>query len=557
LKVRFKWLTIRSNRRFNLDDVSGFFSWILLGHLFWLILGTTTFFSLAVFTINTVFAQETLAKWIGNYLTKSSGLKVVFESAVVPRWKDGVISFQNVFVSRRPGQGNANVTKGSPASAAAAAAAQVGRPESGEPVEEEDTNYSQFDLSIGTVNVTLSFAKWFNGKGLLKDVEVKGLRGVVDRTSMRPPAEPVDPRSYKHEHGVGDFELDSFKMEDVLITIYQPNNFRPFTVSIYSADLPRLRKQWMFYDFMSANTISGSFDDSLFTVHPRQTHQYTGAPLIEGSEADGQWKKHTNIRIDGLNIDHLNRGVDGPFGWIYEGNVDITADVMLPSDDDGSIAKVMSDFYDRMEATVTSSRLPQDQTQTATSDALQDTDSSEDGKAKAQSTLSTHSEDDKRFLIMDVRVQFNDVRAAVPIFANNLSYVNNALIRPIVAYINSKNAFIPVNCRVVKRHSEFDGSWTIYDSGLMEDVSREVSMSLHSHAFSSTNPFYPDVRGFLARHSRRPPGDEEAHQEGRRLDSSAGGASIVYRDGRQYRLTGHILLHAWRGVMDRYRTRSG
>ncbi|KAK3045133.1 hypothetical protein LTS18_014501, partial [Coniosporium uncinatum] len=200
LKVRFKWLTIRSNRRFNLDDVSGFFSWILLGHIFWLILGTTTFFSLAVFTINTVFAQETLAKWIGNYLTKSSGLKVVFESAVVPRWKDGVISFQNVFVSRRPGQGNANVTKGSPESAAAAAAVQAGRPEGGEPVEEENTNYSQFDLSIGTVNVTLSFAKWFNGKGLLKDVEVKGLRGVVDRTSVRPPAEPVDPRSYKHEH---------------------------------------------------------------------------------------------------------------------------------------------------------------------------------------------------------------------------------------------------------------------------------------------------------------------------------------------------------------------
>jgi distribution and morphology protein 31 len=27
---------------------------------------------------------------------------------------------------------------------------------------------------------------------------------------------------------------------------------------------------------------------------------------------------------------------------------------------------------------------------------------------------------------------------------------------------------------VVKRQSEFDGSWTIFDSGLMDDLSREV-----------------------------------------------------------------------------------
>ncbi|KAK5008335.1 Mitochondrial distribution and morphology protein 31, mitochondrial precursor [Cryomyces antarcticus] len=75
---------------------------------------------------------------------------------------------------------------------------------------------------------------------------------------------------------------------------------------------------------------------------------------------------------------------------------------------------------------------------------------------------------------MDLHVHLNDVRAAVPLFTRDLSYVNNALIRPIVAYINSKKAFIPINCRVVKRASEFDGSWTIFDSGLMDDLSRET-----------------------------------------------------------------------------------
>lgn len=78
-------------------------------------------------------------------------------------------------------------------------------------------------------------------------------------------------------------------------------------------------------------------------------------------------------------------------------------------------------------------------------------------------------------MIMDMRVHLNDVRAAVPIFTRDISYVNNALVRPIVAYMNSSRTFIPVNCRVVKRVSEFDGSWTLYDSGLMEEVSKEVS----------------------------------------------------------------------------------
>ena len=57
LKVRFKWFSIRSVRPFNVDEIGAFFSWFLLGHVLWIILGTTTFFSLAIFAVNTVFAQ--------------------------------------------------------------------------------------------------------------------------------------------------------------------------------------------------------------------------------------------------------------------------------------------------------------------------------------------------------------------------------------------------------------------------------------------------------------------------------------------------------------------
>jgi distribution and morphology protein 31 len=418
---------------------------------------------------------ETLARWVGDYLTHSAGIKVVFESAIVPKWGDGVITFHNVFVSRRPGQGKTKVSKGSSMSAAAAAAAERQAELEGtreEEEEEEDTNYTQFDLTIDTVNVTLSFVKWWNGKGLLRDVEVKGVRGVVDRTSVHWDDEYVDPKTFRHEHNPGDFEIDSFKMEDLLVTIHQPNGFRPFSVSIFSCELPQLRKHWLFYDFLSANNMSGAFDGSLFTIHPRQIHGFAGSQASHiNSGTDGEanpWKKHSRLRIDGLKIDHLNRGVEGPFGWIHEGNVDIVADVMFPAETDDSIAKVMSDFYDRMEATVASNRylhLLENNPRT------NDLDTPEQRAAYSEKLK---RDDDKRFLVMDLRVHLNDVKAAVPLFTRDLSYINSALIRPIVAYINSKKTFIPINCRIVKRASEFDGSWTIFDSGLMEDLSAET-----------------------------------------------------------------------------------
>lgn len=503
LGVRFKWFSIRSSRPFNTDEISAILSWIFLGHLVWVIVGTTTFFSLAILALNTVFAQETLAEWVGNYLTKSSGIKVVFESAIVPSWGNGVITFRNVFVSRRPGQGRATVSKGSSTTAAAAAAAaRVKDVVDHVPGDETvDTNYTQFDLSIGTINVTLSFAKWLNGKGLLRDVEIKGIRGTVDRTNVQPTDPNIDPRSYRHEHKTGDFEIDLFKMEDLLVTVHQPGKFRPFSVSIFSCDLPRLRKQWLFYDLLCANTISGSFDDSLFTIHPRQEFGRTNMSEALSADDQNKWKKQSRIRIDGLNIDHLNRGVQGPLSWLHEGNVDIVADVMFPADDSTSIAKVMSDVYDRVEATVTNSH-------------------SNDSFAH----LTNVENRDDRYLVMDLRVHLSNVRAAVPLFNKSLSYVNNAFIRPIVAYINSNRAFIPVNCRVVKHVGEFDGSWTVFDSGLMNDLSREVCFADSKDRETLT---WIDIRCLCARY-RRPCSAQKTAEKGRTLDDTACGAGSLY-----------------------------
>lgn len=57
LKVRFKWFSIRSARPWNIDDWSAFLSWFMLGNIVWILVGTTTFFSLVILSINTVVAQ--------------------------------------------------------------------------------------------------------------------------------------------------------------------------------------------------------------------------------------------------------------------------------------------------------------------------------------------------------------------------------------------------------------------------------------------------------------------------------------------------------------------
>ena len=455
-------------RPFNVDEIVGFFSWIAIGHILWLVIGTTTFISLAIFAVNTVFAQEALAGWVGNYLTKSSGIKVVFESAIVPKWGDGVITFKNVFVSRRPGQDEkSTVTKGSP-EAAAVAAARADIPE-------EEQNYTQFDVTLGEVNVTLSFSKWWNSKGPLQNVEIKHVRGVIDRTHVHwDPEEHYDPKSARHEHNPGDFEIESFKIEDLLVTLHQPKGFRPFSISIYNADLPRLRKQWIMYDFLGANSMTGEFDHSLFTIHPRQTHSYTGANMNE-LDSNEPWKKQSRIRLDGLNIDHLNRGVEGPFGWIREGNIDVVADIMIPNDNDESVIKVMSDFYDQIEAQFLVKKRHLQRLLDNNITFGQQEDGGDLIHNLPQTTATdTVPDGDRRYLVMDLRIHLNDVRAVVPLFTKDLSYVNNALVRPIVAYINSRKTFIPIHCRVVKRVNDFDGSWTVYDSGLMDDVSAET-----------------------------------------------------------------------------------
>lgn len=456
MKIRLKWILKKSNRPFNTDDYSAVFSWLVMGNVLLFFLATTTFFSLVIFTFNTVFAQEFVARKMGEFITKNSNLTVTFESAVVPGWSDGRISFRKCFVSRRP-KLSTKFTKGSQAEAYAASV--QGSSNTTEDEIYDDGNYTQFDLTIEEVNLSLSFNKWVNGTGMVENLEIKGLRGVVDRGHVHWDPDD-DATNYKNVYQPGDFEINDFKMEDVLFKLIQPSDFRHFDVAIYNCELSKLRKHWLFYDFLNANIMSGSYDNALFTVHKKQrlddfNKDYSG-------EMSDTWKRITRLRVDSLEIDHLNTGLEGPFGWITSGKVDMIGDVMVPQENkDLNMSELVTIIAESIKKEANRYRNPEVPMKSLHPD-------------HHMRLTSSDYNDILKYFVLDLTIRLNNVRATVPFQTPELSYINYALIRPIVAYINSKNTFIEIKSRIVKNIADFSGSWTVYDSLLMDDISEEV-----------------------------------------------------------------------------------
>ncbi|RDB25152.1 Mitochondrial distribution and morphology protein 31 [Hypsizygus marmoreus] len=493
LRIRFKWFTIKSFRKFDADDISAFVTWFLMSQTLWILVGTTTFFSVIFAILNSLRLQNYVARAISDYLTSETGVIIIFESAIVPKWKDSRISFKNVYVSRRPMSPNSKALKH------AGHLAAVGYDVSNHPAYhhigeddderdvlvgtggDEDWNMSLFDLNIDSVDVTLSLWRWLDGKGLIEDAVVKGVRGVLDRRMVYwDPDNPPDPADFRHPSRTGDFELESLQLEDVLVTVHQPGDFRPYTASIFRADIHQFRKRWLFYDFLCAENIVGQFDNCLFSLHKPQSIGRT----TEKDLKDGDWGRMSRIRIDGVNIDHLQGSttLDGPISWITSGKVDAVLDIKFPRNphDDLPFNAILGEIADAISTSLS----------TTTGNPELDRIPGQRELVKPALTAPEGTEDedgeDKLKVVVDIDLRFRDLKAAVPIFTKDLSYVNNALIRPIVAFMNANRTLVPIHCRVVMDLNDFDGSWTMWETGMMDEISLKTYEALAYHVSQAT-----------------------------------------------------------------------
>lgn len=152
-----------------------------------------------------------------------------FEKGSLPEFKDGKLKLKNVTITSK-----------------------------------DDAEY-KVNAKAESMNVTLSFNKWYEGNGLVYDLELYGLNAKVSKDT-----EPKQ-ASKKYFNVDKDYLLEHVKIYDSLIEVVDANDGEPMRINIFNCDLPKVRGDQLVLDFFNANNASGAINNSLFTIHKRQS----------------------------------------------------------------------------------------------------------------------------------------------------------------------------------------------------------------------------------------------------------------------------------------------
>lgn len=401
IKGNIKWLLIRNKKRpFSKDEIGTLFSWLLISQIIWLILKTTTVLSLLLLTFNTVFAKELVAQTIGNLINYfSEGISIKFQDALIPEWKGGFIKFKNVELNTNDDQKN---------------------------------DILEFHLDFHEIEMSLSLKKWLQGNGLINNIKVFGIRG---ETII----------NYKHAKNGDDsqefllnwFSNPNYKLNNVNISdskFHVIENFADNTnstnvkIRIFNLDISGLRFNQLLTDFLKANVITGSINNSLFTFHKRQHKlSYIGDMKDDLSS----WERITRLRLNSINVNDLGLNKTNAFNWIEDGDVDIVADIMLPQeDDDEHILKTTKDGVNTTEK--------------------------------------------DKYILLDLKFKFRDLKGSLPKEAPALSngepIISLSELKPVISFVNLQ--------RMLSRSSNYSSN----------DINNIIDDENAGHPFSDSIP---------------------------------------------------------------------
>jgi len=148
-----------------------------------------------------------------------------------------------------------------------------------------------------------------------------------------------------------------------------------------------------------------------------------------------------------LNIDIIQGStVTGPLTWLIRGNIDINAKLINHIKEEEYIPRQLELFLDRMEP------------------APKPKPFKYDGKE----------------VTIDIGISLNNLSASVPVNAPEISYLVNALTRPIVAYMNTNYTKIPLNFTIGMGENLFNGALFPGDAELFTYISASVYKELAS-----------------------------------------------------------------------------
>lgn len=246
----------------------------------------------------------------------------------------------------------------------------------------------------------------------------------------------------------------------------------------------------LFYDTLCADKIIGSFDTSLFSVHTPQLEKsvleysdleakgsspnlasyypfkksnpqgvFVGGEnqqfgvLVDDSMREQGYERKSRLRIEGVSMDHVHRLGPGPPQWITSGTMDFCADIYIPDekrrDKPPSVAQAIFQVFKQS--------LPQS--------IIIGTGTGQEITLGDATPPAVEHEDDKKF-VMDIDVRFKNIKGVVPLKIPEFSYLNSAMVRPVIAYINHNRTILPIKGRIIMDLETFNGAWTIHDSTL-------------------------------------------------------------------------------------------
>lgn len=359
-KINTKWLLIRGNRPFSANEISTMFSWLLISQIVWIILGTTTFVSILLLIFNTVFAKEMVGKCIGKLLNVFlEDVDIKFEDALVPEWKKGCIRFNKVELKT------------------------INRDDSVDQSADNSEQNLKFSLKFHEIELTLSLKKWLLGNGPINDLSVYGMRGDV---SVNYAYEQTPQDLFIDWFSNKEYRLGRVQLTDSCVNIHDEQLDMKYRVSIYNLVMPQLRFEWMIPDFFNADVATGAINHSLFTIHKRQ-HKLVYSNELERDLSP--WKRITRLKLDSINVKDLGLNKSNVFNWFEDGNLEITADIMLPHESDEN--------------------------------------------------------KENKYMVLDFRFKFNDLRARFPDNAPRLSTGEELIsleeLKPLISFINTQNGY--------------------------------------------------------------------------------------------------------------------
>lgn len=428
--INVKWPLVRGSKTSKLDISSAFISGMVMGNLLWIILGTTTFGLMVMYSLHYLdniidSAKEKTPKnsifgYIsGSILSHGLGVNLQFEKGALPEFKDGKLRLKNVTVTSK-----------------------------------DDAEY-KVHAKVESMNVTLSFNKWYEGNGLVYDLELYGLNAKVSKD-----ANPTT-TSRRYFNVDKNYLLEHVKIYDSFLEVDDGSPGESMRINIFNCDLPKVRGDQLVLDFFNANNASGAINNSLFTIHKRQS-------LDPQNNPDD---KLIRFKLDAIDLGTITKSNPRlKFNWIVNGKAEVTADITLPKDKESeqSIGDVVGKLFKNISNMNSSIERGHD-------DSLL-----KDAINAIYHTFKREQEEDlnESYVMVNVKVKLWDLQASLPhnlpMSANSTPYVSLSDLRSLIGFVNQETLPITLKSTIIEKTSQLQdiehlGQTKMFD-GIVADM---------------------------------------------------------------------------------------